>query len=172
VAVHRVDWTRATSAHASYPFELCATVYRTDLVKEIFARSCSHSFLPEKLFMPNSAFLRTLFPRKFQRKILKRFGYFFSPNTLESWICRYCRQHPERLPPFLYMQRQCAAAIQVNTVNVTTANAWDGANEYPVAMLAEKYRQGYRLDIATLERNKPTHIHGDSKYFTLRQIKA
>ncbi|MHC4519079.1 MAG: hypothetical protein ACYTAS_10850 [Planctomycetota bacterium] len=170
--VHRIDWTEARSPHASYPFELCATIYRTDLVKAIFDSARSHSLVAEKLFMPNSTFLRTLFPRKFQRKILKKFGYFFSPNTLESWNCRWCRRHARKLPRFLYFQRQCAAAIQVNTVNVTTSNASGGANEYPVTMLAEKYSQGYRLDIATIEKNKPTHIHGGSKHFALKQTKA
>jgi hypothetical protein len=167
--VHRINWTKAASAHASYPFELCATLYRTDLVKDILHSSCSHSAVPTRLLLPDSAFLRRRLPEKLRRKILKWFGYFFSPNTLESWNCRWCRQHSGQLPPFLYMQKQCAAAIQVNTVNVTTANAAQGANQYPVTALAEKYRQGYRLDIAAVERNKPTSIHGDLEHFALRR---
>lgn len=169
--VHRVDWTKACGRNARYPFELCATLYRTDLVRRILTSAFKRNFVIERLLAPNCALASAFVPRKFRRKILKRFGYFFSPNTLESWNCRWCRRHANTLPRFLYFQRQCAAALQVNTVNVTGANAGHGLNQCPIGALAERYRQGYRLDITAIEENRPTRIHGGSEHFILKRIK-
>ena len=101
------------------------------------------------------------------RSILKSFGYFFSPNTLESWLCRWCKTHPGDFPNFTYFQKLCASAIQVNMVNTSTKNTFDGTAEHTVEALNEKYKEGYRFDIDAFAAHKPAELSCGREHFKL-----
>jgi len=165
--VHRVDWKQGQTPNSRYPFELCATVYKTELVKKIIAGTMNSNPLAKRLFCPSSAFMRAMNKVVSVRSTLKRFGYFFSPNTLESWNCRWAQNHSEQMPDYLYFQKICASAIQVNMVNTLTKDDFDSAAEYTVEALNERYKSGYRLDIDFVARNKPAATHCGVESFKL-----
>jgi len=165
--VHNLNWTQGNTPTTRYPFELCATVYKADLVKMIINSSRSDNPLARLVFLPDSALIKLL-GAKFARKVLKKFGFFYSPNTLESWNCRWCQQNCEILPKRLYSQKQCATAIQVNMVNTTTKDSFDGSQDLTVEALNEKYKQDHRLNIEYVAQNKPVNTHCDREYFKLK----
>jgi len=165
--IYSINWEQGRTPITRYPFELGATIYPTNLVKKVMNNTKNNNPLVRKLFSPSSALIRMLRKVKSPRSILKSFGYFYSPNTLESWVCRWCQDHSEKLPNFLYFQKLCASAIQVNMVNTSTNNETNGSIEHTVEALVEKYRQGYRFDIDAVEKNKPTDAHCGRDYFRL-----
>lgn len=167
--VYRLNWKRGHTPHTEYPFELGCTFYRTDLIRKIIRSSMSSNPLAAKLFMPSSPLMRVLEPLGMRRSTLKRFGYFFSPNTLESWPCRWCREHKDGLPDFTYFQKICAVAIQVNQVNSSNRNESYGVEEHTVEALDEKYRQGYALDIEYVAARRPAEPSGGQECFRLRK---
>ncbi len=167
--IYRLNWKQGQHAHTRYPFELGCTFYRTELVRKILRQSMSSSRLAARWFGPSSVLIRMLRPLGRARWTLKRFGYFFSPNTLESWPCRWCRQHPDELPDYTYFQKACAVAIPVNLVNTSTRNEHIGTDEHTVEALNEKYRQGYVVDIDYVAACKPTEPHGERDLFRLRR---
>jgi hypothetical protein len=167
--VYSLNWAQGRTPTTRYPFELCATIYPTVLIKKIIGSVPTQNPVIRSLFSPRSFLIRALGKVISTRRILKSFGYFFNPNTLESWSCRWCQNHSERLPRFLYFQKQCASAIQVNMVNTSTANETDGSAEYTVEALADKYRQGYGLDIDFVAECKPAGTHCGSEYFRLKR---
>lgn len=164
---HSLDWTQGQTPAARYPFELCATIYKTEMVKTIIKNSRNNNSLCENFFAPDSIAVRLLGKIIGRHNILKKFGYFYNPNTLESWNCRWSQNHAEQLPKRIYFQKLCAAAIQVNMVNTSTNNECDNCPEYTVEILAEKYRQGYRLDIDFIATNKPRTTHCGSGFLDL-----
>ncbi len=165
--VYSLDWTKGQTPTTRYPFELCATIYRTELIRAIISGASNSNPLIMKLFAPNSALVKTLGKIASRRSLLKKFGYFFNPNTLESWNCRWCQNNAEQLPAFLYFQKLCATAIQVNVVNTSTNTESTADAEYTVEALNEKYRQGYKLDIKAIEQKKPKGTHSEREYFKL-----
>ena len=165
--VYRIDWRKGRTPNSRYPFELCATVYRTSLVKKIINGAMNNNPLIKKLFAPGSIFIRAMGKVVSTRSTLKSFGYFFNPNTLESWNCRWCQNHSNQLPGFLYFQKLYATAIQVNMVNVTQRKIFDGSAEYTVEALNEKYKNGYRLDTDFVSQNKPIGMHCGKEKFNL-----
>jgi len=170
-AVYKFNWKDGKTDLTSYPFELCATIYPTALIKKIINSVTNNNPLIRKLFSPGSKVIKVLGAIISTRPILKSFGYFFSPNTLESWSCRWCQNHSQQLPKFLYFQKLCASAIQVNMVNTSTNNEANSSAEHTVEVLAEKYKQGYRFDIDAIEKNKPTGAHCGQDYFKLIKSK-
>lgn len=166
-SVYRIDWTKGKIPNTRYPFELCATIYKTELVKKIIRDSRKNNSLCENLFAPNSTAVRVFSKIIRRHKLLKMFGYFYNPNTLESWNCRWCQGHRGQLPGYLYFQKLCASAIQVNMVNTSTLNTFDGSNDHTVEALNEKYKQAYKFDIDFLANNKPPHPHSGQEYFHL-----
>ena len=169
--VLKFSWKEGKTDLTSYPFELCATVYPTALVKRIINSVINNNPVIKKLFSPSSALIKALGRTKLKRKVLKHFGYFFSPNTLESWNCRWCQNHSDQLPSFLYFQKLCASAIQVNLVNTSTVNITNGSADYTIEALAQKYKQGYRLDIDYIANNKPTGPDCGKEFFKLGEDK-
>ncbi|MEN6576472.1 MAG: hypothetical protein ABFD90_09020 [Phycisphaerales bacterium] len=165
--IYRLNWKHGHTAHTRYPFELGCTFYRADLVRRILRGSMSAGPLAARLFLPSSSLMRVLAPLGLRRSTLKHFGYFFSPNTLESWPCRWSREHKDELPDFTYFQKICAVAIQVNLVNTTTRNEHYGTAEHTVEALNEKYRQGYAMDIEHVAANRPTEPSSGQKSFRL-----
>lgn len=171
-SVFSLNWTQGRTSTTRYPFELCCTIYRTALVKKVIDNAMNNNPLIRKLFSPNSLLVKSLGKVTSTRSLLKSFGYFYNPNTLESWNCRWCQNNAGKLPSFTYFQKLCAAAIQVNMVNTTTKNAFEGTIEHSVEALNDKYKQGYRLDIDFVARNKPVDTHGGPKQFKIRAQKS
>lgn len=165
--VYKLDWTKGKSVHSRYPFELCCTFYRTSLVWQILNGLLSTNVIAKKFFRPDSGLIKALWAIGSARSVLKRFGYFFSPNTFESWPCRWSQDNSARLPHYTYFQKLCASAIQVNMVNTSTANTFDGTLDQCVEKLNEEYRQGFRLDIDYVARNKPSSMSCGHDYFKL-----
>jgi len=165
--LYSFDWRHGRAPTTRYPFELCATVYPTQLVRRLIGQVVSGNRLASLLFGPGGWLVKALGPVISPRAVMKRFGYFFNPNTLESWVCRWCQRHGERLPPRLFFQRQCAAAIQVNLVNTSTANPADNAPEHTVEVLGQMYQQGYLLDIDFIKDNPPETTHCGKEKFRL-----
>jgi len=168
--VYSINWAKDRSSQTRRPFrpfELCATVYPTALVKKIIDSAMNNNPLVKKLFSPSSFLIRALRKAKPRRSVLKFFGYFYSPNKLESWNYQWCMRNKERLPNYLYFQKLCASAIQVNMVNTSTGKIFDGNSAHTVETLNEMYKQGYRFDINKLKENKPAKTHSDKSYFLL-----
>jgi len=169
--VYRLNWKNGQTPHSRYPFELCCTIYPTILVKKIISNVMNNNPAIKKLFSPNTALIKRLQTTKFARKILKSFGYFFSPNTLESWNCRWCQNNSDQLPNYTYFQKHCASAIQVNMVNTSTENTFDGGGEHTVETLNDKYKQGYRFDIDFVTPNDPPPLSCGQQYFKLTKCR-
>ncbi|MEJ2649788.1 MAG: hypothetical protein P8016_15435 [Sedimentisphaerales bacterium] len=165
--VFYLDWTKGQTPNTRYPFELCATIYKTSLVKEIIAKAMSGNAVIRRLFLPNSVLIKTLGKITSMRSTLKSFGFFFNPNTLESWNCRWCREHNDQFPKHIYFQKLCASAVQLNMVNATMRKVFDESDGYTIESLAQKYRQGYRLDINYISENKPRQTHCGKQCFRL-----
>ena len=170
--IYKVNWQEGLSKTTRYPFELCATIYRTELIKEIINTTRSNNPLAAKLFSPNSVLIKSLEKIGLARKVLKRFGYFYSPNTLESWNCRWCQDNTDKLPVYIYFHKLCASAIQVNMVNTTTRNKGKYDESLTVEALNDKYKKGWRFDIDFVVQNKPAETHCKEKYFHLYLSKA
>ncbi|MCK4829700.1 hypothetical protein KA005_78980, partial [bacterium] len=168
--IYSINWKQGRTPNTRYPFELCATIYPTALVNKIIDSAMNNKPLAKKLFSPGATLIEMLGKSKFNRKILKHFGYFYNPNSLESWNCRWCQNHGEQLPSFLYFQKLCTSAIQVNMVNISARKNFTGSAEHTVEALAEKYRQGYRLDIDFIAKNKPAGTHAGLECFRLFRI--
>lgn len=165
--IYRLDWTQSRTPTTRYPFELCATIYPTRLVKKIIDSISNNNLLVKILFSPSSALVKVLGKVISTRSILKSFGYFYSPNTLESWNCRWCQNHSDELPSLLFFQKLCTSSIEVNMVNISTNNDFYGSAEHTVEALNNSYKQGYRLDIDFVVRNKPTGTHCGKESFRL-----
>jgi len=167
--VFRIDWTQGRTPNTRYPFELCATIYRTELVKRIINGTMNNNPVIKKLFSPGSALIKAWAKVISTRSILKSFGYFYNPNTLESWNCRWCQRHSNELPGSLFFQKLCASAIQVNMVNITARKKFEDVAGCAVEALAEKYNQGFRMDIDFITQNKPSGTHCGIESFRLRK---
>lgn len=165
--VYRINWRNGRTPSTRYPFELCATIYPTALVKKVINSAMNNNLLVRRLFSPSSVLIKAFGKIISTRSVLKSFGYFFNPNTLESWNCRWCQNHSDQLPGLLCFQKLCASAIQVNAVNISTDNQFDNSGGYTVEALADKYRKGHRLDIEAIEKNRPERTHVGGEYFKL-----
>lgn len=166
--IHTIDWTKGHAPAAQYPFELCATIYRTAEIRRLFSAVVSQNYFANRYLYPDSD-VTNLYGKIFKvRNLYKQLGFFYNPNTLESWCCRFVQNHPDRFGHLLAYQKICASAIQVNMVNTSTANQWDNAVDLTVENLAEKYRNGFRLDIDWLSQNRPLNTHSDAAYFRLK----
>ena len=168
--VYSINWIQGRTPTTRYPFELCATIYRSELVKNIIKCSRKNNCLAEKVFAPSSPVVNILGKVLKKHSILKTFGYFYNPNTLESWNCRWCQKNSDQFPARLYFQKICASAIQVNMVNTTTnqdSNEYDGLARYTVETLNAKYKEGYSIDIEAIEQDKPKETHVGRECFKL-----
>lgn len=169
--IYRLNWKNGQTPHSRYPFDLCCTIYPTELVKKIISNVMNNNPVIKKFFSPNAPLIKGLRKTKFARKILKAFGYFFSPNTLESWSCRWCQNNGDQLPDYTYFQKLCATAIQVNMVNTSNRSVFNGSIEHTVEALNDKYKQSYRFDIDAIVSNKPTDLACGEQYFKLKRYK-
>lgn len=165
--ISRLNWKNGQTPHSRYPFELCCTIYATSLVRKVVSNTMNNNLLLKKLFSPDSVLVKALGKVGSRRSILKSFGYFFSPNTLESWNCRWCQNNSDLLPSFTYFQKLCGSAIQINIVNTTTKNIFEVTDEHRVEALNDKYKQGYKYDIDFLSANKPKDVSAGQEYFKL-----
>jgi len=165
--VYRLHRPGGKTPNTRYPFELCATVYPVALVRRLFDSVVSNNGQVRRLFQPSSGLMKVLGHMIKTRRILKSFGFFYSPNTLESWNCRWCRHHSEQFPQYLYFQKHCASAVQVNMVNTSNRNECLTCIQYTVELLAEKYRKGYRFDTVSLADESPKDTHCGPEFFRL-----
>jgi hypothetical protein len=163
----RVNWNNAQSANARYPFELNSTVYKTALVREVVEHVATERPLLKKVFAKESTLVKSLSRMISMKHFLISINTFHDPNSLEGYCCRWCKKHKSKLPRYLYFQKLCASAIQVNRVNTTVDNPTDGSSEHTVEALNEKYTQGYKFDIEVIEENRPTTTHVGREYFKL-----
>lgn len=167
-AVYRINWKTTKDKTAKYPFELDSTFYTTDLVRRILKPVAGENrFLQRLLF--ESLLGRVL--RHFSSMKDLRAGVYtyHKPNTFEGHCYRWCKAHKRLLPSYLLFQRLCASALQVNRVNTEVDNAIDGSQEHTVEAINEKFKQGYRLDIQSLQKNKPTVTHVGRECFRLER---
>lgn len=165
--VYKVNWKNAQNRHAKYPFELNSTVYKTALVKNILSYVGRERPLLKKIFPKES--LRVNFLRKIlsMKDFLISLETFHDPNSLEGYCCRWCKNHKHKFASYLFFQKLCASAIQVNRVNTSTANPVDGSNKHTVETLNGKYKQGYRFDLEAIEKFKPKILTVGQQYFKL-----
>lgn len=165
--VYRINWQRAHSRNGQYPFELNSAVYTTSLVRRILEPVAKEHPILKKIFERESFLVKSLRLIFHMKDFLAVLDTFHDPNTLEGYCYRWCQTHKWRLPGYLYFQKLCASAVQINRVNTTTDNPTDGLSEHTVQALNEKYKQGYRLDIEAFENNKPETTHVGQEYFRL-----
>ena len=71
------------------------------------------------------------------------------------------------MPRLLYFQKLHASAIQVNMVNTSTNSPFNGSAEHTVEALNEKYKNGFRLDIDFVSKNRPVGINSGTEFFRL-----
>jgi len=165
--IYEVNWKRARSRNAKYAFELNSTVYTTSLVRRILEPVAREHPVLKKIFERESFLVKSLGLIFHMKDFLAVLDTFHDPNTLEGYCHRWCKTHKRRLPGYLYFQKLCASAVQINRVNTTTDNPTDGLSEHTVQALNEKYKQGYRLDIQAIVKNKPQATHVGREYFKL-----
>ncbi len=167
--VFRINWKEGKTAHTRYPFELCCTFYKTELVKRIIYSQMNLNPIVMKMFGTTSVLMKLLAKTKMRTKILKRFGFIYSPNKLESWPCRWSQKNKTQMPDYIYFQKLCASAIQVNMVNTSTENAHAGTDEHTVEELNNKYKKGYRFDIDFVAQRRPLEVSSGREYFKLKK---
>ncbi len=165
--VYRVSWKHAQSRDARYPFELDSTIYKSGMVKAIVGGAGREFPGLNRIFRKDSLLVRGLDRIVSMKHFLDRIHTFHDPNTLEGSGYRWCRRHASRLPDGLYFQKPCASAVQINRVNLSVSNPTDGSTEHSVENLNEKYKRGYRFDVAAVERHKPTDTHVGRDYVRL-----
>jgi hypothetical protein len=165
--IYRVNWKKAKDRHARYPFELNSTIYRTKFVKYVLSHISHERKILKKIFRPDS--LRVRFLKKIVSLKSLLLETFHDPNTLEGYGYRWCRKHKRRVPNYLYFQKLCAATLQVNRVNTSVPNPIFGTDEHSVEFLNERYKQGYRLDIEAIARNKPDSLRVGREFFRLKR---
>jgi hypothetical protein len=139
------------------------------LVKKIVNRVAKDYPTLKKIFNPNS--LRVKFFKRLisMKNFLRSLNTFFNPNSLELFCYWWCKNHKWKLPGYLFFQKICSTAIQINTVNI-----FAGKDDYihslkgnSVIELNEKYRSGFRLDIDFVTRKRPISTHSGAELFKL-----
>jgi len=165
--IYRINWQQTHNRNARYPFELNSTVYSTPLVQRILkAVGREHPTL-QRLFRPESMLVKVVGSVFHLKDFLVSIETFRNPNTLEGYCYRWCKTHKRQFPKYLFFQKLCASAIQINRVNTAIDNPVDGSDQHTVETLNEEYRKGYRFDIEAIERNKPEGTHVGREYFRL-----
>lgn len=165
--VHRINWPKAKSKTARYPFELNSTFYKPDLIRKILKPIGKSHPLLKNFFAKRPGLVKFLKHFISMKYFLVSLESFHNPNTLEGHTYQWCKRHTRKIPENLYFQKLCSAAIQINRVNTTIDNPVDGLVEHTVESLNEKYKQGYRFDTDILENNKPKTTHVGREYFKL-----
>ena len=165
--IYKINWQQAKSRNGRYPFELNSTVYRTSLVNRILEPVAREHPTLKKLLSPEMLPGR-LAGRFFNMKNFRvSLDTFHDPNALAGHCYRWCKTHKRTFPSHLYFQKICASAVQINRVNVTVDNPVDGSADHTVDALNEKYKQGYKFDMETIEKNRPKETHVGQEYFRL-----
>lgn len=168
-AVYTVDWTKGRTKNTGYPFEVGGTIYRAQDIKRIIAGTMRGGDFMHTRFAPSSALTKLIGGVYSRRKFLKKLGYFFNPNTFESWNCRYVQNNSEEYGNLLAFQKICSSAIAVNMVNTSTNNEWVGADEFTVETLNKKYQKGIRIDIEAIINDQPLDTHSLSERLKFKQ---
>ena len=166
---YKVNWKTAKDKTASYPFELNSTIYRTDLIQHILDPVSRERLWLQKLLY--ESILASMIHVFTSLKSYRIYCYtYHDPNTLEGLCCRWFKQHKQRYPSYLFFQKLCSSAIQVNIVNTAIDNPIDGCREHSVEELNKKFIDGYRLDIRALRDRRPVTTHIGQNYFVLKKM--
>ncbi len=165
--IHKLNWKRGQNRNARYPFELNSTVYSASLIRNIIKHVAKEYPLLKKIFAKKSMLVKSLSHIMSMKHFLHSINTFHNPNTLEAYCYRWCKTHKSKVPSYLYFQKLCASAIQINRVNTSVVNPVDGSSEHTVEALNEKFKHGYRFDIEAIERDKPEETHVGRRYFRL-----
>lgn len=166
--LYRINWKKAHSANAKYPFELNSTIYKTSLIKQIVDNvSKRHPFLA-KIFRAKTGITGILDKFISMKHILIAIHSFKNPNDLESNCHRYCKRNKSKLPDNIYFKTLCASAIQINTVNPVIKNQINPQQGFDIYSLNKKYIEGYRLDIDWLKNSKLASTHLNEQHFRLK----
>lgn len=166
--IYRINWKRAKSRNGRYPFELNSTVYTTSMVRRILEPVAIEHPNLKRIFDPESLLCKSLGCFFNVKNFLISLDTFHDPNALEGHCCRWCRTHKRSFPRHLYFQKICASAVQVNRVTTSIDNPVDGSQEHTVEALNEKYRQGYRFDLDSIQSHKPATTHVGRDHFKLK----
>lgn len=166
---YKLNWKNAKDQHARYPFELNSTIYRTSLVQTILSHIAKEHPTLQRILVKDSLIVRFLSLVTSTKHLLLAVNTFCDPNTLEGYGYRWCRKHKRRVPSYLYFQKLCATTLQVNRVNTSVPNPVYGTDEHSVEFLNERYKQGYRLDIEAIARNKPDSLRVGCEFFRLKR---
>lgn len=164
----KVNWRQAKDRDARYPFEVNSTIYKTALVRKILSHVAKERPLLKKLFARDSARVKFLSRIVSVKNFLAAIDTFRDPNTLEGYCYRWCKTHKREFPSYLYFQKLCASTLQINIVNTSVPNPVYGTDAHTVNTLNEKFKKGYRLDIETIEKNKPKSLLVGHAHFKLK----
>ena len=168
--VYKLNWKQGKTPNSKYPFELNSTIYKTGLVKEIVSRTGREWPRLKKLFAKDSVRVKLLKKIVSMKDFLIAIDTFRNPNTLETHCYKWCRRNKTKVPDYLYYQKLCASALQINTVNTELDNPIDSPDNLTVEALNEQYKQGYRFDIDAIEQNKPKATHAGGECFSFTRI--
>ncbi|MBN1817506.1 MAG: hypothetical protein JW828_09095 [Sedimentisphaerales bacterium] len=168
--VYKVNWKKARDAPSKYPFELNSTIYPTSFVRMLLRHIGRDRPALQKVFAEGTIPYRLARMFCSRKRLFHAFRTFHNPNHLEGYGYRWCRSHKRRLPEYLYFQKICATTLQVNRVNTVIDNPVYGTDEHTVETLNAKFQQGYRLDLAHLQHNKPSYCRVGKEYFGLVKI--
>lgn len=168
--VYRLNWKQGKTPNSKYPFELNSTIYKTGLVKEIVSRTGREWPMLKKLFPKDSVRVKLLKKIVSMKDFLIAIDTFRNPNTLETHCYKWCRRNKSKVPDYLYYQKLCASALQINTVNTELDSPIDSPDNLTVEALNEQYKQGYRFDIDAIEKNKPKATHAGGECFSFTRI--
>jgi len=167
--LYRVNWKKSKQPNLKYPFELDSTVYKTKLVRTIVNKTAKKHPILGKIFLQDTLWARIL--RKFSsaKNFLSSLETFVNPNTLETLCYRWCKYNKAKLPDYIYFQKICATALQINTVNIhaNDDNVIDSEEGKGVEELNQMYKKGYRLDIQYVSQKKPVYAICEFDFFKL-----
>jgi len=165
--VYSVNWKKTKDKTARYPFELNGTIYRTKLVREVISHVSKDKEILKKIFAKGSMRVRILRRVFSMKNFLILLKTFHNPNNMEGHCYRWVKTHKRKYPDKIFFQKLCSSAIQINIVNRVVNNPIDGLQEHTVKSLNEKFKEGYRLDIDYLIKNKPQQTHVGKNDFKL-----
>lgn len=174
--VYKVNWKKSRTANLKYPFEVDATIYKTELVKKIINAIAKEHRLLKKIFDPDSLRIRTLKKVISMKNFLASLETFYNPNTLETLGYRWCKNHKNKIPDYLFFKKICAIALQINTVNAVkeidiekhSIKSKSGSN---IEELNEMYKQGFLVDIDHIAQLKPILALCNDEFFKLKKQK-
>ncbi len=168
--VYRVNWTTSRSKNAYYPFELNSTFYKRKFIQELTGYISEYHPVLAKIFPENAWWVKFIDKVISMKHFLIWIHSYYNPNILESNGYRYCKRRKRRLGNYLYFQKICSAAVQINTVRPGSEESLiKSTSGNTIEDINEKFKQGYRFDHEFYESNPPSNTHAEDEHFRLIQ---